>query len=157
MGFGWGKVLEIGPVLSPEMDKVGTVTTLPFYTDNDWGAADQKAMWGEYVPHADRIDFYFERKGTPWGADDDTDIEFMYLYLLHSTQSSQLSAEQIREGWLTHIYSETDAPLYQKSDSKPQIENFLWVSNQKARELMEQGLLPPVANQRAPVTTHIIR
>ena len=111
------------------------------------GAADQKAMWGEYVPHADRIDL-FERKGTPWGADDDTDIEFMYLYLLHSTQSSQLSAEQIREGWLTHIYSETDAPLYQKfPDSKPQIENFLWVSNQKARELMEQGLLPPQTSE----------
>ena len=147
-GFWLGQSIGNWTGLITEMDKVGTVTTLPFYTDNDWGAADQKAMWGEYVPHADRIDFYFERKGTPWGADDDTDIEFMYLYLLHSTQSSQLSAEQIREGWLTHIYSETDAPLYQKfPDSKPQIENFLWVSNQKARELMEQGLLPPQTSE----------
>ena len=87
-GFWLGQSIGNWTGLITEMDKVGSVTTLPFYTDNEWGAADQKAIWGEYVPHADRIDFYFERKGTPWGADDDTDIEFMYLYLLHSTQTA---------------------------------------------------------------------
>jgi hypothetical protein len=117
---------------------------MPFYTDEDWGGKDQKAFWGEYVPHSKTVDFYFESSGSAWGADDDTDIEFMYLYLLHSLKTTHLNAEQIRDGWLTHIYSETDAPLYQKfPNSEPKIENFLWVSNQRARELMEKGMLPP--------------
>ena len=81
--------------LITEMDKVGTKETLPFYTDEDWGKADLKAMWGEYVPHSSTIDFFFVEKGEPWGADDDTDIEYMYQYLLEVNQSSMLTAEQM--------------------------------------------------------------
>jgi hypothetical protein len=147
-GFWLGQNIGNWTGLITEMDKVGTQSTLPFYTDEDWGGKDLKAMWGEYVPHAQRIDFYFQPEGTPWGADDDTDIEYMYLYLHYSLQASKLSAEQIQQGWLKHIYSETDAPLYQKfPDSTPQIENFLWESNQTARELMAQGLLPPATSE----------
>ena len=154
-GFWLGQSIGNWTGLITEMDKVGTEATMPFYTDQDWGRPDLKAMWGEYVPHADRIGFYFERLGTPWGADDDTDIEFMYLYLHHSTQSSKLSAQQIVDGWLTHIYSETDAPIYQKfADSEPQMENFLWVSNQRARELMELGFLPPETSEPANNSYH---
>jgi hypothetical protein len=40
-----------------------------------------------------------------------------------------LSPRQIRDGWLKHIRSEE--------------ENYLWVSNQKAFDLMQQGILPP--------------
>jgi hypothetical protein len=40
-----------------------------------------------------------------------------------------LSSEQIRDGWLKHIRSEE--------------ENFLWVSNQRAFDLMKEGFLPP--------------
>jgi len=143
-GFWLGQSIGNWTGLITEMDKVGDKATLPFYTDEDWGGKDQKAFWGEYVPHSETIDFYFESSSSVWGADDDTDIEFMYLYLLHSLKTSYLNAEQIRDGWLTHIYSETDAPLYQKfPESESKIENFLWVSNQRARELMEVGMLPP--------------
>ena len=41
----------------------------------------------------------------------------------------KLSPEQIREGWLEHISSIE--------------ENYLWVSNQKALDLMNEGYLPP--------------
>lgn len=147
-GFWLGQNIANWTGLITEMDKVGTPETMPFYTDDDWGARDQRAMWGEYVPHADYIDFYFQLPGTPWGADDDTDIEYMYLYLHHSLNVTKLSAEQIRQGWLKHIYSEQDAPLYQKFEySKPQQENFLWESNQKARELMAQGFRPPETSE----------
>jgi len=147
-GFWLGQNIGNWTGLITEMDKVGTQVTLPFYTDEDWGGRDLKAIWGEYVPHADRINFYFQPEGTPWGADDDTDIEYMYLHLHHSLQVSKLSAGQIRQGWLKHIYSETDAPLFKKfADSTPKIENFLWESNQRARELMEQGLLPPATSE----------
>ena len=149
-GFWLGQNIGNWTGLITEMDKVGTQSTLPFYTDDDWGTKDLKAIWGEYVPHADHIDFYFQPQGSPWGADDDTDIEYMYLHLHHSLKVDKLSAQQIQQGWLKHIYSETDAPLYQKfADSTPHRENFLWESNQKARELMEQGLLPPATSEPA--------
>ena len=43
-----------------------------------------------------------------------------------------LSGEQIREGWLRHI--------------KKEEENFLWVSNQTALNLMYEGVLPPMTS-----------
>ena len=61
------------------MDKVSP----PFYTDEDWGGHDQKNIWGHYISPKDTIiDFYIINTGTPWGADDDTDIEYMYQHLL---------------------------------------------------------------------------
>ncbi|PAJ74015.1 heme biosynthesis protein HemY [Pseudoalteromonas sp. NBT06-2] len=147
-GFWLGQSIANWTGLITEMDKIGTPETLPFYTDEDWGKPDQKAFWGEYVPHASIIDFYFERRGTPWGADDDTDIEYMYLHLHKLHKTPKLTASEIRDGWLSHTYSDIDAPLFKKfSDSKPQKENFLWVSNERARTLMEQGMLPPQTSQ----------
>ncbi len=146
-GFWLGQNIANWTGLIAEMDKVGTPATMPFYTDADWSGADQLAMWGEYVPHAQTIDFYFEPAGQPWGSDDDTDIEYMYAYLHHQLGTSKLTAAQIRDGWLKHIYSETDAPLFKKfADSEPQVENFLWVSNERARQLMEQGMVPPATS-----------
>ena len=143
-GFWLGQNIANWTGLITEMDKIGTPETMPFYTDADWGGPDQKAYWGEYVPHANTIDFYFEPEGQPWGSDDDTDIEYMYSYLHHQYITSKLSGEQIRDGWLRHIYSETDAPIFKKfPDSPGQVENFLWVSNERARQLMEQGMVPP--------------
>ena len=147
-GFWLGQNIANWTGLITEMDKIGTPETLPFYTDDDWGTADLPAMWGETVPHADTIDFYFESKGTPWGADDDTDIEYMYAHLHHHHKTTKLTAEQIRDGWLKHTYSEEDAPLFQKfPNSKPSRENFLWVSNQRARDLMAQGAIPPATSE----------
>jgi hypothetical protein len=146
-GFWLGQNIANWTGLITEMDKVGTPATMPFYTDADWSGADQLAMWGEYVPHAQTIDFYFEPAGQPWGSDDDTDIEYMYAYLHHQLGTGKLTAAQIRDGWLKHIYSETDAPLFKKfADSEPQVENFLWVSNERARQLMEQGMVPPATS-----------
>ncbi len=124
--------------LIAEMDKVEP----PFYTDADWGAKDQKSIWGYYVSHSKYIDYYFVSDEQPWGADDDTDIEYMYLHLLDKYKATKLTAEQIRDGWLQHTYSNTDGPLV-KQESKTVVENYLWVSNDRARELMEKGLVPP--------------
>jgi len=147
-GFWLGQNIANWTGLITEMDKVGTPETMPFYTDEDWGKPDLKAIWGEYVPHSRDIDFYLVEQGEPWGADDDTDIEYMYLSLHEHYQTSILTADQIRTGWLNHIYSEQDAPLFKKfPDSKAQKENFLWESNQRARILMAQGMLPPATSE----------
>jgi hypothetical protein len=147
-GFWLGQNIANWTGLITEMDKVGTPATMPFYTDDDWGSKDLPAIWGEGVPHSDTIDFFFVESGQPWGSDDDTDIEYMYQYLHEVNQTSLLSAEQIRLGWLNHIYSEEDAPLFKKfPDAKGMQENFLWESNQQARILMQQGMLPPATSE----------
>ena len=105
------------------MDKIGNVgdsNSGDFYTRNDWGGLSTRTE--------KRIDFVLKSPDEIWGSDDDTDIEYMYQYLM-SQDHNILSAEQIRNGWLKHI----------KKDE----ENFLWVSNQRAFDLMKDEVFPP--------------
>jgi hypothetical protein len=140
-GFWLGQSVANWTGLVTEMDRVEA----PFYTDADWGKWDEPAMWGRYAAHAGRIDYYLLPPDRVWGADDDTDIEYLYLELMHGGRDPLLSATQIRDGWLRHIYSNEDAPL---SSSEFQRENYLWVSNERAYYLMrDQGLLPPETGQ----------
>ena len=116
------------------MDKVGNVGRVksgPFYTRNDWGKEDQRAYW-ERKAQIRTIDFVFEGSDGRWGADDDTDIEYIYQHLLYTNKISKLTGKQIREGWLKHI--------------KEKEENFLWVSNQRALDLMIGGIIPPATS-----------
>lgn len=71
-------------------------------------------------------------QGGVWGADDDTDIEYIYQSLLDENDVSVLTAEMIRTGWLKHIRQEEN--------------NYLWVSNELALKLMIDGMLPPATS-----------
>lgn len=133
-GFWLGQCIANWTGLVTEMDKIGNVgdiKTGKFYTRDDWGKLDQPSIWAEGVPSdlSENIDFVLIGPDSIWGADDDTDIEYMYQHLLYKNKTSLLSPEQIREGWLKHIRKEE--------------ENYLWVSNQTAFDLMEKGILPP--------------
>lgn len=143
-GFWLGQCIGNWTGLVTEMDKVGGQGIHGiFYTHADWGGPDQPAFWGDGKPSdlSKTIDFVFVPPGGIWGADDDTDVEYMYQYLLLTHQNSILSGSQIRDGWLKHIYSEENTPFV---DGSGQRENYLWVSNQKAHDLMRtRGLTPP--------------
>jgi len=120
--------------LVTEMDKIGNfgeIKTGSFYTRANWGMPDQPNIWSGNAPStiSPTIDFVFANEDTLWGADDDTDIEYIYQELLLQNQTSFLTGEQIRDGWMKHIKGEE--------------ENYLWVSNQKALDLMKSGLVPP--------------
>ncbi|MDN3641397.1 ADP-ribosylglycohydrolase family protein [Lutimonas halocynthiae] len=133
-GFWLGQCIANWTGLVTEMDKIGNVgeiKTGKFYTRDDWGKKDQPSIWAEGVPSdlSENIDFVLRGPDSIWGADDDTDIEYMYQHLLYKNKTSLLSPEQISEGWLEHIRSEE--------------ENYLWVSNQTAFDLMVKGMLPP--------------
>jgi hypothetical protein len=131
-GFWLAQCIANWTGLVTEMDKIGNIgeiKTGDFYTRDDWGKEDQPAYWGGTKDFSKTIDFVFEGEDGRWGADDDTDIEYIYQYLLHTNKTSKLTGEQIREGWLKHI----------KNDE----ENFLWVSNQRALDLMISGTVPP--------------
>ena len=93
-------------------------TEPPFYTDDDW-LTTQSVPWKADT----RIDFVFQ---DPWFADDDTDIEYVYLHLMAQQADPFLSSEQIAQGWQSHI------------------NDHIWVSNASARDLMTLGAQPPV-------------
>ena len=118
--------------LVTEMDKIGNIgeiKTGEFYTRDDWGKPDLPSIFNPEPSNlSPTIDFVFEQDGV-WPADDDTDIEYMYQELLYVNKTSLLTGEQIRDGWIKHIRSEE--------------ENFLWVSNQRAFDLMKQNIIPP--------------
>ncbi|MBK1879268.1 ADP-ribosylglycohydrolase family protein [Pelagicoccus mobilis] len=128
-GFWLAQCIANWTGLTTEMDRV----EVPFYTDEMWGQADQPNMWGNMGP-SPTIDYFFVREGEVWGADDDTDIEYLYQHLLTESDSCVLTGEQIRDGWLKHIWSDN----FGKEG-----ENYLWVSNENAYELMRKGILPP--------------
>ena len=132
-GFWLGQCIANMTGLVTEMDKIGNIgeiKTGKFYTSNDWGKLDEPNIFSpnQISEYSETIDFVFEQDGV-WPADDDTDIEYMYQDLLLKNKTSFLTQTQIRSGWIKHI--------------KIEEENFLWVSNQKAFDLMKEGVLPP--------------
>jgi len=143
-GFWLGQCIANWTGLVTEMDKIGGEGPHgEFYTREDWGQPDQPSIWAEGKPSdlSASIDWVLEDEGGVWGADDDTDIEYMYQHLLLLNQTSILTGEQIRDGWLKHIYSDDNTPFLNNEGEK---ENFLWVSNQRAHDLMRiNGLIPP--------------
>ncbi len=133
-GFWLGQSIANWTGLITEMDKIGNIgeiKTGDFYTSDNWGADDQRSIWeDESVDKGGiKIDFVLKDVNQIWGADDDTDIEYMYQYLLNYYDTNLLTANQIRDGWLKHIKNEE--------------ENYLWVSNQEAFDLMIDGMKPP--------------
>jgi hypothetical protein len=99
----------------------GEKKTAPFYTDKAWGTNQGRKN--------KKIEFVLVEEGNVWGADDDTDIEYIFQEILFENATSIATPEQIRKGWLKHI--------------KHEEQNHLWVSNEKALHLMIDGMLPP--------------
>lgn len=90
----------------------GRIVDAPFLTDQDWGGSVE----------GNDIDFVFQ---DPWGSDDDTDIEYVYLHAAHTTGTPWLTPAVLGDAWTAHI------------------NEYIWVSNERVRELIGGGLLPP--------------
>ncbi len=96
----------------------GRTTTAPFLTDADWGTSP--------YPFAPWVTLDLYLWGNPWGADDDTDIEYVYLHALHTGAINRLTPDLIAQQWTDHVNS------------------YIWVSNAAARTLMAEGVRPPM-------------
>ena len=139
-GFWLGQCIANWTGIITEMDKIGGEGDRGvFYTREDWGTTVESKRWGG-KSWSKTIDWVRRGPDEVWGADDDTDIEYMYQYLLANNATTRLTGEQIRDGWITHIYDEKNAPNG---------ENFLWVSNQRAHDLMLEGVVPPATSDPA--------
>ena len=145
-GFWLGQCIANWTGIITEMDKVGGEGDRGvFYTREDWGTTVQSKRWGGRT-RTKTIDWVRRGPDEIWGADDDTDIEYMYQYLLSTHQTARLTGEQIRDGWITHIHDENNSPI---KSARGQGENFLWVSNQRAHDLMLEGMVPPATSDPA--------
>ena len=82
----------------------------PFFTDLDFGN--------------DKFDYVLDQD--PWGADDDTDIEYIYQHAIEKFNNYKLTGLQISQAWKNHI-------------GLPK----LWVSNLAALGQMQNGSIPP--------------
>lgn len=136
-GFWLGQCIANWTGLVTEMDKIGNIGNIKtgdFYTRKDWGKLERPNIWGEDKSEtiSPTIDFVLRTKDEVWGADDDTDIEFIYQKLLLEHNVNILTGQQIQKGWLKHIKTEK--------------ENYLWVSNQMAFDLMQEGVIPPATS-----------
>ncbi|MDC3132757.1 ADP-ribosylglycohydrolase family protein [Flavobacteriaceae bacterium] len=89
-------------------------TDFPFFTDADFGSGEKY----DYVLDQD-----------PWGADDDTDIEYVYQHAIEQYNNYNLTGKQISAEWKDHI----GLPL-------------LWVSNLAALGQMQNGAVPPATS-----------
>ena len=148
-GFWLGQSIANWTGLVTEMDKIGGDGPHgEFYTRDSWGQPDQPSIWSEEPSVlSDTIDWVIRGEDEIWNADDDTDIEYIYQHLLLEHQTSVLSGKQIRDGWMKHIYSDENTP-FKNPDGTP--ENFLWVSNQRAHDLMRtEGMMPPATSDPA--------
>ncbi len=142
-GFWLGQSIGNWTGLVTEMDKIGGDGPHgKFYTRDDWQGPDAPAIWGDGPSDLSAtIDFVLRGPDEVWGADDDTDIEYIYQTALHKHQTSLLTPEQIRSAWIDHIYDETQPTPFGPDEDR--FQNYLWVSNQRAHELMLDGVLPP--------------
>lgn len=135
-GFWLAQCIANWTGLVTEMDKVGNIGAIKtgkFYTREDWGTPDLPNIWSDTPSDlSETIDFVFRGEKEVWGADDDTDVEYMYQHLLKTNRTSILTGDQIRSGWLKHM--------------KHEEENYLWVANQRALDLMLQGTVPPATS-----------
>ena len=109
MGFWLGSCIANWTGLPTENRR----TDFPFFTDADFGSGKF-----DYVLDLD-----------PWGADDDTDIEYIYQHAIELNNNFLLTGEQISKAWQDHI----GLPL-------------LWVSNLAALGQMQNGALPPTTS-----------
>lgn len=87
-------------------------TDFPFFTDEDFGPG--------------KIDYILDQN--PWGADDDTDVEYVYQIAIEKN-SYMLTGEQISSAWQEHM-------------GLPK----LWVSNLAALGQMQNGSVPPATS-----------
>ena len=88
-GFWLGQSIANWTGLITEMDKIGNIgdiKTGSFYTREDWGGIDLRSIWEDQSIDKSniRIDYSLRSEEEVWGSDDDTDIEYMYQFLLNA-------------------------------------------------------------------------
>ncbi|MGI9546608.1 MAG: ADP-ribosylglycohydrolase family protein [Flavobacteriaceae bacterium] len=95
----------------------------PVFIDRYYNVTDSAGIKMNHTDRRGNVNIFADALGGAW-SDDDTDIEFVTLHAVEQ-YGLDISYEEITEAWKKHI------------------NRFIWVSNRKARDLMETGLVAP--------------
>ena len=120
-GFWLGQL--VGNYMGFPFEFVFSEDPAPVFIDRYYNVTDSA---GIKMNHADRrgnVNLFADAMGGAW-TDDDTDIEFVTLHAVEK-HGLDINYQEITQAWKDHI------------------NRFIWVSNRKARDLMEEGLVAP--------------
>ena len=120
-GFWLGQL--VGNYMGFPFEFVFSEDPAPVFIDRYYNVTDSA---GIKMNHADRrgnVNLFADALGGAW-TDDDTDIEFVTLHAVEK-HGLDINYEEITQAWKDHI------------------NRFIWVSNRKARDLMDEGLVAP--------------
>lgn len=101
---------------------------IPVFIDRYYNATDSAALKMNRTDRRGNVNIFADALGGAW-SDDDTDIEFVTLHAVEE-HGLDLNYEEITEAWKKHI------------------NRFIWVSNRKARDLMDEGLVAPETGRK---------
>ena len=120
-GFWLGQL--VGNYMGFPFEFVFSEEPSPVFIDRYYNVTDSA---GIKMNHADRrgnVNLFADALGGAW-TDDDTDIEFVTLHAVEK-HGLDINYQEITQAWKDHI------------------NRFIWVSNRKARDLMDEGLVAP--------------
>ncbi len=100
----------------------------PIFIDKYYNATDSINIKMNRDDRRGNVNIMADALGGAW-SDDDSDIEFVTLFAVEK-YGLDLTYEEITEMWKKHI------------------NRFIWVSNRKARDLMDEGLVPPATGSK---------
>ena len=120
-GFWLGQL--VGNYMGFPFEFVFSEEPSPIFIDRYYNVTDSAGIKMNHKDRRGNVNIFADALGGAW-SDDDTDIEFVTLHAVEE-HGLNINYQQITEAWKKHI------------------NRFIWVSNRKARDLMEEGLVAP--------------
>ena len=120
-GFWLGQL--VGNYMGFPFEFVFSEDPSPVFIDRYYNVTDSAGIKINHTDRRGNVNIFSDALGGAW-SDDDTDIEFVTLHAVEEF-GLDINYQEITEAWKEHI------------------NRFIWVSNRKARDLMEDGLIAP--------------
>ena len=120
-GFWLGQL--VGNYMGFPFEFVFSEDPSPVFIDRYYNVTDSAGIKINHTDRRGNVNIFADALGGAW-SDDDTDIEFVTLHAVEEF-GLDINYQEITEAWKEHI------------------NRFIWVSNRKARDLMEDGLIAP--------------
>ena len=120
-GFWLGQL--VGNYMGFPFEFVFSQNPSPVFIDRYYNVTDSAGIKMNHTDRRGNVNIFADALGGAW-SDDDTDIEFVTLHAVEA-HGLDITYEEITDAWKKHI------------------NRFIWVSNRKARDLMEEGFIAP--------------
>ncbi len=118
----------VGNYMGFPFEFVYSDTPAPIFIDRYYNVTDSSGIRMNHTDRRGNVNIFADALGGAW-SDDDSDIEFVTLHAVEA-YGLDLTYEEITGAWKDHI------------------NRFIWVSNRKARDLMEEGLVAPETGKK---------